>query len=585
MPDVPARGAIVLCPPLGREYTYSHATFRQLADRLVELGFAVLRFDYRSTGDSFERAGPDPHGFAHDVQSAVEFVRELGADHIGMVGMRLGANFAGAQLASTPLDAVVLWDPCASGRSFLREQRALAFFAGVRMDESPDALDLPAFKLSPDMAQEIVDVDLLADKPLWSGSGPSCDKTLLLTRSERAADLKTARRFDPARVEHRTVTGQPTLLDVHDDWPVVPADALATVAAWLDDVMPTTGTAITVPSRDAVVVTASPGAAALVGVPGGSATPITERAVRLGPAGLFGLETEQVGGGSGPVCVFVSVANEHRIGPGRLWVQLSRRLALEGFRSVRLDINGFGDSPARDGRVDEPVHSASAIDDVVDAARAVSPEDPRAVLLFGLCSSGYQILEAASIFSPRGVCAMNPSVIFVPPESESDARTDPRRRFFQGLPGPPPPVKPTVLWLKRTLPSFSQVLAETQQVMLRGWRRLRGRFSDGPGRRVGELVQAGTDVQLICGFGEVQLLYASGLDAASRLDRDGRLHVEVIRNLNHGLFPVRDRELVADLIIDHVVGRYGPERAKETPSGLAPDAGLRASTAEVKARR
>ena len=36
-PDALVRGAIVLCPPLGREYTYSYSTFAELATRLTQL--------------------------------------------------------------------------------------------------------------------------------------------------------------------------------------------------------------------------------------------------------------------------------------------------------------------------------------------------------------------------------------------------------------------------------------------------------------------------------------------------------------------------------------------------------------------
>ena len=43
---------IVLCYPLMAEYLRSHRAFRQLAVRLAEAGFPVLRFDYFGSGDS-----------------------------------------------------------------------------------------------------------------------------------------------------------------------------------------------------------------------------------------------------------------------------------------------------------------------------------------------------------------------------------------------------------------------------------------------------------------------------------------------------------------------------------------------------
>jgi len=561
MPAVPTRGAVVLCPPLGREYAYSHSTFVQLASQLTQLGFAALRFDYRSTGDSFDRTADrsEARGFADDVKHAVDFVRTTGVAQVAVVGMRLGANFASVQRDTDPVDAVVLWDPCPTGRSFLRGQRALALFAGVRVaDEDAATLDLPGFKVSPEMAREISGLDLLAGEPGSVEAGTYSNKVLLLTRSERVADHKLVDRFDLPHVVRREVKGQPELLDVHDDWPTVPAEGIATVAGWLDEVMPRSGSEMAVPNRSEITVEIPSAEPSPSAAPGGGTMLIRERAVWLGPAGLFGIETEPVLGGFGPVCVFVSVANEHRIGPGRLWVQLSRRLAAEGFRCVRIDVSGFGDSPARDGRLDQPVHSISAIEDVLDTTRAVSPDDPGNVVLFGLCSSGYQILEAALSLSARGVCALNPSVKFPPPEMASGGPMDDRRRFCLPVirPRSAPREPRAVIWLKRRFPTLATKLGRSEQMLVWRSRSVIGHYRNGPGRRLEDLAQAGTDVLLICGPAEMQLFSESGLGFVRRGYRKEHLQVEAILTLDHGLFPARDREQVADLILDHVLGEF-----------------------------
>ena len=105
------------------------------------------------------------------------------------------------------LDALVLWDPCPTGRSFLREQRALGMFDRARAsDENEDALDLPGFKVSPEMSEEISGLDLLKDQP--GPTGGLAGRALLLTRSGRVADRKLAEHFDLLHVEHREVMGQ-----------------------------------------------------------------------------------------------------------------------------------------------------------------------------------------------------------------------------------------------------------------------------------------------------------------------------------------------------------------------------------------
>ena len=117
-----ARGGVVLCPPVGIEAICTYFTYRQIADRLAENGVAALRFDYDGTGDSF--GGPqDPDRVAswrRSTAAAVEVLRQAGVERIGLLGMRVGALLAAAEAErSGGVEAVVLWDPCLSGRAFL----------------------------------------------------------------------------------------------------------------------------------------------------------------------------------------------------------------------------------------------------------------------------------------------------------------------------------------------------------------------------------------------------------------------------------------------------------------------------------
>jgi pimeloyl-ACP methyl ester carboxylesterase len=498
--------------------------------------------------------------------------------------MRIGATFAALQAAIDPLDALVLWDPCFSGRSFLREQLALGLLIREKdtidlPEDEPSTFEgggmfhIPGFTLSPELLEEMSHLDLAETE------GVLAKKVLLLTRSERASDRNSVARQRLVNAEHLEVSGQSELLDVQAPTQVIPAQAIVTIADWLDQVMSRSGGSIAVPVETGVSVRISQAEAVALG----SRVDIrlVERGVLLGPAGLFGITTEPEEGGSGPYCIFMSVSNEHRIGPGRLWVELCRRLAANGFRCIRVDVNGFGNSPARDGKLRQPIYLASAMDDVLDTARSISPADPSEVVLFGLCSSAYHVLEGASILSARGVCAINPPVRFQPPEMATGGIVDARRRFCVPQRQLVDNYKRQVVirWFRRRFPKLDRRARRFTWKVRRltwgsrgrmrtiGWRArsLLGHAVNQPGDRLDELVESGTDVFLIGGPEELRPFLHSGVSAIRRAQRTGRLRMDEIPSLDHALRRSRDRDIVVRLIVEHVLSHFrATEKARDS---------------------
>ena len=84
-----------------------------------------------------------------------------------------------------------------------------------------------------------------------------------------------------------------------------------------------------------------------------------------------------------PVFVFLSAGSLHRVGPYRLYVRLARELARMGFSSLRVDLAGVGDSPARRGMTNQQSVAAdfAEIASVLDARLGRVP-----FVLAGLCS-------------------------------------------------------------------------------------------------------------------------------------------------------------------------------------------------------
>lgn len=114
--------AVVLCNPFGQEYMRAHKSVRRLAINLAALGYSVLRFDYRGTGDSagdLDRVTAEH--WLDDIGYAVQEVMDMAAvSRVALVGLRLGGLFAArAALEHTCVSRLVLWDPVTDGARYV----------------------------------------------------------------------------------------------------------------------------------------------------------------------------------------------------------------------------------------------------------------------------------------------------------------------------------------------------------------------------------------------------------------------------------------------------------------------------------
>lgn len=98
---------------------------------------------------------------------------------------------------------------------------------------------------------------------------------------------------------------------------------------------------------------------------------VTEEARFFGREGnLLGITSEPEGGPTrSPAVVILNAGIIHRMGPSRFAVELARGLSSEGYRVLRFDLSGIGDSPrsTRPGTLQEIVHQ-----DISDAVQLVT---------------------------------------------------------------------------------------------------------------------------------------------------------------------------------------------------------------------
>ena len=117
---------------------WTYRSYRSLAQVLTAAGFAVLRFDYRGTGDSLgdETDPAAARAWIDSIHAGADALKGwVGANAVAFFGLRLGATLA-IIAASERRDvrALVVWSPFVSGRAFVREARAFARLSGDASD-------------------------------------------------------------------------------------------------------------------------------------------------------------------------------------------------------------------------------------------------------------------------------------------------------------------------------------------------------------------------------------------------------------------------------------------------------------------
>jgi pimeloyl-ACP methyl ester carboxylesterase len=115
------------------------------------------------------------------------------------------------------------------------------------------------------------------------------------------------------------------------------------------------------------------------------------------PGGMFALHAAPATGARGtdrPLVLMLNSGANHQVGPNRLYVTLARLLAARGYESLRIDLPGLGETPARAG--DE--ENLPYMPDPVVPLRRLAGEPAlqgRPLILLGLCSGAYHAFLSA----------------------------------------------------------------------------------------------------------------------------------------------------------------------------------------------
>ncbi|MGF7178069.1 alpha/beta hydrolase [Azospirillum doebereinerae] len=391
------RRGVVLCGPHGHEELCVHRAWKGFAESLAAAGLPTLRFDYHGLGDS---AGDDSdpgrvRAWLDSVHAAVRRLREdTGVAEVALVGYRLGGLLAlvAAEEAAAKgegVDALVLVTPPPTGRIAVREMQALSRIVALpgpeeALPERAGQLNVVGFALTPETALELTALDGRA-----TGHAPAARRALLLDKAESRGMAQLAARLGGlgAAVERGVFAGSPEL--VQQPQRAEAGAAFAPVTAWLTAGGVGQG-ATPPPERPAGLMMAA----------------AVERPVFIGgdPA-LFGIACAPIladGGGNRPAILFLNSGATHHVGSGRATVLQARRLAALGYTSLRIDVAGIGDSPARPGQPDNLLYTQTVMTDVRAALDWLEGEGHDRCVIIGLCAGGAPALLAGLGDSGQG---------------------------------------------------------------------------------------------------------------------------------------------------------------------------------------
>lgn len=556
--DRRAVGAVVLCPSMGLEAVYSARALRDLAQRLAASGWLAIRVDYAGMGDS-AGSWSDPDLVAEwrsGIREGIDYARGLGVARVAVVGLRLGATLAAAELArGGGVDDLVLWDPCATGKAFLREQRALWAFLrsqaiewGVLREDqvwgSGDVVDAKSFEAPGVMfsASTVEDLEPLAIAPT---DRDLASRELVLTREGRKVPRALSERESLPDVEFLEISGQESLLEVSA---VTPEPTLRRILSWLTTADPAVSL-LELPREHAAAVHRTEGR------PG-----IVERPLTMGPLHLFGILSEREDRVETPVptVVFFNAGRIDHKGPARVWVDLARACAEDGMRCLRVDLSGLGDSPTRPGRTEGVEFPADGLEDVVDIRRDIGAAFGPQVQLVGLCSGGHFAIESALVEPALSVCVVNPAISIFPWDVRSERRFEPNEDSTLPERDSSHPL------VSRTVAKLGPLRDAARKTPLGWWVLKRLFVKVSPAQIFERLTQSGVGVLVVVGDAEERRLREGERRRYRSLIRKDSFTMEVYPDLEHTLLERTGRDHVSRLLHTFLVRSAGDAVSAQT---------------------
>lgn len=394
---------VVICPSLGVEYMNAHRPLRYTADYFALAGIPAIRFDYHGTGDS-SGLNEDEDRLEDWLWSIDEAQKELkrltGCQKIGLFGFRVGAMFASLISEKLESDFLVLWAPLESGRRYIREIKALQMASEIAVEHAEESfIEAGGAVFFQQTASDIGKIDLLKLKP-------KTNRILIIPRDDLPVKNKLKNSWQNAglNVMQLELSGfADMVIDPH--YVKIPHKTISEIVAWAND--GSSEREFRIGKKNELASLSKQIKLAYYNgcfddIPKGECS-ITERVFNYGPDNkrvailsepLFSV------GNKMPVIILANSGSNHRVGPNRLYVLLARDLSHKGFRCLRVDVDGLGDSVILEQEKENIVYMSHSSEEIRLAIESFGDDYiDNQYIFMGLCSGSYISFHAAKDIS------------------------------------------------------------------------------------------------------------------------------------------------------------------------------------------
>ncbi len=417
---------VVLCSPLGFEEVAAHRGIRSFALDCESLGFPCIRFDYLGCGNSTKDEFSENlvEQWVESIRLAIDTIKLLGkVEQVILVGFRLGFSLAAlASVDRTDVLGMVAVSPVVKGREYLRELRLLTSSENQdNADSHGIALAPSGFIISDTTAAEIQKMDL-AITELGTKNLLVIEEIQLPPRIDAWSQIAMS---NGVNVESVLIDGY-LQLSADPQTSQLPRKLFDKIFLCLED----WNNLASKEGGDAKLVTGcrSP-EIILTQYRVNSSVPMAEpsKAVKesvvsipLGAYRLFGILHESAANDSNRTVLFLNAGAVRNIGPNRMFVPLARAWAQAGYRVLRLDFSGIGDSQSRSTGEGNASYSKNVSEELAAAISFLQQHGASEIRLVGLCSGAYHAFRNAVAGAPVYSATMINPLAFDQQDLEDD---------------------------------------------------------------------------------------------------------------------------------------------------------------------